>query len=96
MPPNGTNKSFIVPERPLIKELGTVTKGRDYSGARLLSGIRGLNHCAVSVGIRQCSVSLAEDSQMSCGPMRTGILAGRGVATTGGHSSGQNLRPTTI
>ena len=93
MPPNGTNKSFIVPERPLIKELGTVTKGRDYSGARLLLGIRGLNHCAVSVGIRQCSVSLAEDSQMSCGPMRTGILAR--VATTGGHSSSQNLRPTT-
>ena len=53
MPPNGTNKSFIVPERPLIKELGTVTKGRDYSGARLLSSIRP-NHCAVSVGIRQC------------------------------------------
>ena len=89
MPPNGTNKSFIVPERPLIKELGTVTKGRDYSGARLLSSIRP-NHCAVSVGIRQCSVSLAEDSQMSCGPMRTGIL---GVATGGGRS-GQNLRPT--
>ena len=62
-----------MPERPLIKELGTVTKGRDYSGARLLLGIRGLNHCAVSVGIRQC-ISLAEDSQMSCGPMQTGIL----------------------
>ena len=54
-----------------------MTKGRDYSGARLLLGIRGLNHCAVSVGIRQCSVSLAEDSQMSCGPMRSRI-AGRG------------------
>ena len=54
MPPNGTNKSFIVPERPLIKELGTVTKGRDYSGAGLLLGIRGPTNCAVSVGIRQC------------------------------------------
>ena len=93
MPPNGTNKSFIVPERPLIKELGTVTKGRDYSGAGLLLGIRGPTNCAVSVGIRQCISGRRQSDELwtdadrdtSCG----------GVATTGGHSSSQNLRPTT-
>ena len=79
-----------MPERPLIKELGTVTKGRDYSGARLLLGIRP-HHCTtVSVGIRQCS-SLVEDSQMSCGPMRTGILGWPLV----GAAAHQDLRPTT-
>lgn len=64
--------NLLLCPRPLIKELGAVTKGRDYSGAGLLSGIRP-DHCTVSVGIRQC-ISLAEDSQMSCGPMQTGIL----------------------
>ena len=60
--------NLLLCPRPLIKELGAVTKGRDYSGAGLLCcGVLGPTiHCTGSVGIcrQQCISSRRQSDEL--------------------------------